>query len=317
MNKNWMRLPKWILIGTLIILGSLFLIFVPIKKYTYQGFFFDTCVRIKIYERNPLKGRRAIERLKKEFERIDQIPVDGIKGGRLDTALIHIIKRSLEISRFTNGAFDPTVDPILKEWNYFKEPTLPDKKIIDSLLPLVDYRKVVLVAANLSLSPSMSLTIGGSAKGYALNCAKNVLRVTDISSGLVDAGGDIALIGKKKGREDWTIGVRHPRKLNGIIGICKLSNCFIATSGDCERYFFLDSIRYHHIIDPNTGYPAKEIQSVTVIGNDGLIVDGLATAVFAMGINRAIEFIKNNKIEAVIVDSSGKIHNFTKSFIME
>lgn len=317
MSLDRMKSLKWIFIIIVIALLSLFLIFIPLKKFTYQGFYFDTYVRIKIYERNPIKARKAIERIKEEFERIDKIQVNGIQEGRLDTTLIHIIESSIEISKITDGAFDPTVDPILKEWNYFKRPTLPDKVTIDSLLSFVDYSKAVLISDSLFLPTGGSITLGGIAKGYALNRANRILRGIGISSALIEAGGDIVLIGGKRGKENWVIGVRHPRKSNGIVGVCKLSNRFIATSGDYERYFFLDSIRYHHIINPTTGYPAMEIQSVTVIGRDGLIVDALSTAIFAMGMNRAICFIKEKNIEAIIVDSSGNIHNFTESFIME
>lgn len=317
MSLDRMKSLKWIFIIIVIALLSLFLIFIPLKKFTYQGFYFDTYVRIKIYERNPIKARKAIERIKEEFERIDKIQVNGIQEGRLDTTLIHIIESSIEISKITDGAFDPTVDPILKEWNYFKRPTLPDKETIDSILSFVDYSKAVFISDSLFLPTGGSITLGGIAKGYALNRANRILRGIDISSALIEAGGDIVLIGEKRGKENWVIGVRHPRKSNGVVGVCKLSNRFIATSGDYERYFFLDSIRYHHIINPTTGYPAMEIQSVTVIGRDGLIVDALSTAIFAMGMNRATRFIKEKNIEAIIVDSSGNIHNFTESFIME
>lgn len=317
MSLDRMKSLKWIFIIIVIALLSLFLIFIPLKKFTYQGFYFDTYVRIKIYERNPIKARKAIERIKEEFERIDKIQVNGIQEGRLDTTLIHIIESSIEISKITDGAFDPTVDPILKEWNYFKRPTLPDKETIDSILSFVDYSKAVFISDSLFLPTGGSITLGGIAKGYALNRANRILRGIGISSALIEAGGDIVLIGEKRGKENWVIGVRHPRKSNGVVGVCKLSNRFIATSGDYERYFFLDSIRYHHIINPTTGYPAMEIQSVTVIGRDGLIVDALSTAIFAMGMNRATRFIKEKNIEAIIVDSSGNIHNFTESFIME
>lgn len=317
MSLDRMKSLKWIFIIIAIALLSLFLIFTPLKKFTYQGFYFDTYVRIKIYERNPIKARKAIERIKEEFERIDKIQVNGIQEGRLDTTLIHIIESSIEISKITDGAFDPTVDPILKEWNYFKRPTLPDKVTIDSILSFVDYSKAVLISDSLFLPTGGSITLGGITKGYALNRANRILRGIGISSALIEAGGDIVLIGEKRGKENWVIGVRHPRKSNGVVGVCKLSNRFIATSGDYERYFFLDSIRYHHIINPTTGYPAMEIQSVTVIGRDGLIVDALSTAIFAMGMNRATRFIKEKNIEAIIVDSSGNIHNFTESFIME
>ncbi len=312
-----MKSKKWIIIVIVIVLIALFLIFTPYKKYTYDGFFFDTYVRIKIYERNPIKARKVIQLIIGEFERIDKIPVNNIKGENIDTTQMHIIKASLEISKKTDGAFDPTVDVVLKKWSYFKEPRKPEQRVLDSLLLLVNYKKVLIKHNSLLLAPGMSLTLGGSAKGYALDRAKAIMEKSKISSGLVEAGGDILLVGKKRNKEDWTIGVRDPRKKNGIIGVCKLSNCYIATSGDYERYFFLDGIRYHHIINPKTGYPAREMQSVTVIGKDGLVVDALSTAIFAMGMKRAGDFINKFDIEAVIVDSLGKIHNFTYIFTPE
>jgi thiamine biosynthesis lipoprotein len=311
-----MKSKIWIFI-VVIVLIALFLIFTPLKKYTYDGFFFDTYVRIKIYERNPIKARRAIQLIIDEFKRIDNIPVNDIKGKNVDTTQVQIIKASLEISKKTEGAFDPTVDVILKKWNYFKEPTKPEQKVLDSMLLLVNYKEVNINYDSLLLTPGMSLTLGGSAKGYALNRARTILEKNGISSGLVEAGGDILLVGKKKNKEDWIIGVRDPREQNGIIGVCKLYNCYIATSGDYERYFFIDGVRYHHIINPQTGYPAREMQSVTVIGKDGLVVDALSTAIFAMGMKKAEDFIKKYDIEAVIVDSSGKIHNFTYMFTPE
>lgn len=308
-----MKSKKWIFIAVIVLI-AFFLIFTPFKKYTYDGFFFDTYVRIKIYERNPIKARKAIQLVIDEFKRIDKIPVNDVRGENIDTTQINIIKASLEISKKTDGAFDPTVDVILKKWNYFKEPTKLEQKVLDSMLLFVNYKKVIFDYDSLLLAPGMSLTLGGSAKGYALNRAKIILEENEISSGLVEAGGDIVLVGKKKNKEDWIIGVRHPREQNDIIGVCKLSNCYIATSGDYERFFFLDGIRYHHIVNPTTGYPAREMQSVTVIGKDGLVVDALSTAIFVMGMKRAEDFIKKYDIEAVIVDSSGKIHNFTYIF---
>ncbi len=277
-----------------------------------EGFYFDTYVQVKIYARNLIKAKKTIKQLEKEFSRIDQIPVNGINEKVLDTTVIHIIKGSLTISKMTNGFFDPTVDPILSKWNYFKKPVMPLGKEIDSLLSFVDYRKVKVNHNTLSLPKGFSLTLGGSAKGYALNRGKKILNEMGISSGLISAGGDIALIGKKGRKKNWVIGIRDPRDKNHIIGTLRLSNCFIMTSGDYERYFFYNNRRYHHIINPFTGYPARGLQSVTLIGNDGLIDDCLSTALFAMGYKRAAKFAKDNKLEAIMVDSTGKIHKFIK-----
>lgn len=288
------------------------LFYIPLKEYTFEDFYFDTYVSGRIYSRNPVLAKKAIKKVQDEFKRIDSLKIRGIKNGETDTTLIHLIEKTLYFSNKTNGYFDPTVDPILEKWNYFKEPTLPSKEEIASLLPFVDYKKVKINSDTLSMPEKFSLNLGGSAKGYVLDRAKSILKEYGIQSALIDAGGDILLLGKKKGKENWTVGIRNPRDENGIIGTLKINDCLVFTSGDYERYFMIDGKRYHHIVNPFTGYPSSETISATIIINDGIRGDCIATALVAMGIKEAIEYVKDNGMKAILIDTSGNIYKFVE-----
>jgi thiamine biosynthesis lipoprotein len=304
-----MGFKRLILIAALLVI-ALFFFYVKTKEFTFEDFYFDTYVSGKIYARNPILAKNTIKRIKDEFEIIDSLKVQGIKKGTIDTISIKIIERSLYFSEKTDGYFDITIDPILKKWNYFKEPTLPPQRDIEMLLPLVDHRKVKIKHDTLMIPDDFSLNLGGSAKGYALNRAKNILKEYNIHSALIDAGGDVLLLGKKKGKDNWIIGIRNPRDGNGIIGTLKVNDCFVFTSGDYERYFTIEGKRYHHIVDPFTGYPSKGIASATVIVKDGIEGDCITTALVAMGMEKAIKYINDHKVEAVLIDTSKNIHKF-------
>ncbi|MBN1695259.1 FAD:protein FMN transferase [candidate division WOR-3 bacterium] len=289
---------------------AFFLFFLNPKEFTFEDFYFDTYVTGKIYSRNPILAKNAINEIKSEFERIDSLKVQGIKKGILDTTSIRIIEKSLYFSEKTNGYFDLSIDPILKRWNYFKEPTLPSQNDIKLLLPLVDYRKIKIKKDTLIIPKDFSLNLGGAAKGYALDRAKSILKKHNIRSALIDAGGDVLLVGKKKGKDNWIIGIRNPRDENGIIGTLIVNDCFVFTSGDYERYFMINGTRYHHIVDPFTGYPAREIASATVVVKKGIEGDCITTALVAMGMEKAISYTNDNDIEAMLVDTSGNIRKF-------
>ena len=304
-----MGFKSLIIVIALLLLASSFFFLTP-KEFTFEDFYFDTCVRGRIYAKNPLLAKNVINKIKDEFNRIDTINIQGIKSGKIDTSSITIIKKSLYFSERTVGFFDISIDPILKEWNYFKKPTLPSEKELESLLSLVDYKKIEIRNDILIIPENFSLNLGGAAKGYALNRAKIILKRNKISSALIEAGGDVLLLGKKKNTDNWIIGIRDPGDANGIIGTLKVNDCFIFTSGDYERYFIIDGKRYHHIIDPKTGYPARELSSATVIVNDGIEGDCITTALVAMGLEKAKKYIKDNSLEAVLVDTSENIYKF-------
>lgn len=304
-----MGFKRLIIALALLLLASSFF-FLTTKEFTFEDFYFDTYVKVKIYSHNPIRAKKAIEEVKAEFMRIDTLNVKGIKSGVIDTTTKTIIEKSLYFSEKTNGYFDPTIDPILHKWNYFKNPVLPAETEIESLLPFVNFQKVKIKGDTLIIPEDFSLNIGGSAKGYALNRAKKILQKYGIQSALIEVGGDILLLGKKKGRKNWIIGIRNPREENGIIGTLEVCDCFVFTSGDYERYFELEGKRYHHIVNPFTGYPSKEIASATVIVKDGIEGDCITTAIVAMEKDKAVDFISDNKISVILVDTSENIHKF-------
>jgi thiamine biosynthesis lipoprotein len=304
-----MRFKRLILVIAFLVLAFL-LFYIPLKEYSFEDFYFDTFVSGRIYSRNPIQAKKAIKNIQAEFERIDSLKIRDIKNGEMDTTLIYLIEKSLYFSSKTNGYFDPTIDPILQKWNYFKEPILPSKQEIASLLPFVNYKKVKINTGILSIPEKFSINVGGSAKGYALDRAKSILKEYGIKSALIDAGGDILLLGKKKGKNDWSVGIRNPRDENGLIGALKVNDCFVFTSGNYERYFMIGEKRYHHIVNPFTGYPSSETISATIITKDGVEGDCIATALVAMGIKEAIKYAKDNNMKAILVDTSGIIYKF-------
>ncbi len=308
-QQRAISIKRLLLVITFLAIAFL-LFFLKHKEFTFEDFYFDTYVRGKIYSRNPILAKKVIKKVKEEFERIDTLNVQGIEKGNIDTTYITIIRKSLYYSEKTNGYFDLSIDPILKKWNYFKAPTLPTKKEIGSLLPLVDYKKIKIRKDTLIIPENFSLNLGGAAKGYALDRARSILKECGIRSALIDAGGDVLLVGKKKGKDNWIIGIRNPRDVNGIIGTLKVNDCFVFTSGDYERYFEVEGVRYHHIVDPFTGYPARGIASATIIVKDGIQGDCITTALVAMGPQKAKEYIKNNNLEAILVDTSKNIYKF-------
>jgi thiamine biosynthesis lipoprotein len=301
---------KRLIIALALLLLSSSLFFLTTKEFTFEDYYFDTYVRGKIYSKNPILAKNVINEIKNEFKRIDSLNVQDIKSGKIDTSFVTIIKKSLYFSEKTKGYFDLSIDPILKEWNYFKKPILPSQDKVESLLPLVDYKKIKIKNDTLIIPENFSLNLGGAAKGYALNRAKIILKRNKIKSALIEAGGDVLLLGKKKGKDNWVIGIRNPRVSNGIIGTLTVNDCFVFTSGDYERYFMIKGKRYHHIVNPFTGYPSKEIASATVIVDDGIEGDCITTALVAMDLEKSKEYIKNNNLEALFVDTSKNIYKF-------
>jgi thiamine biosynthesis lipoprotein len=154
----------------------------------------------------------------------------------------------------------------------------------------------------------MQISLGGIAKGYAVDRAAEVLRESGIKGGIVSAGGDLVAFGKREDRESWKVGVRNPRDPSKNICVIPVSNLAVATSGDYERYRMAGGRRYHHIIDPRTGYPSKGCMSVTVLAGHALDADALATAVFVLGPGEGRALLeKLPDVEGIIVDGEGKV----------
>lgn len=232
---------------------------------------------------------------------------------RTDPELVALLEAGLRIAAETGGAFDPTIGPLTRLWGFSgaTEPRLPTQAEIDSALSKLGWRRVrVDTAASTVHLPErgMALDLGGIAKGYALNRAAAALKRLGIRAALLNAGGDIIAIGEKSPERPWRIGVQDPRDPRGILAVVELKDKAIVTSGDYERVFFLNDERYHHILDPGTGYPARGMQSVTIVFSDAVIVDGLSVAAFVAGPKKGMEIIEAvSGAAGLLVDAAGEL----------
>jgi thiamine biosynthesis lipoprotein len=243
-----------------------------------------------------------------ELSRINQQA--GKSPVRVSRELFDLIKRSLEFSDFTQGTFDISFASVGKLWN-FRTGVLPNADAVKAQLPFVDYRKIQLNEKDSSVFlpfPQMEIGLGGIGKGYAMDRAMAILTAHGINNAIVMAGGD-SLIRGKKGKELWRIGLRDPDKEDGVLAVLPLEDQAISTSGDYERFFIKDGVRYHHILDPRTGYPARLCRSVTVLARDATTSDALTKGVFILGPQRGIELVSRlDGVEAIVIDDQGKMY---------
>ena len=287
-----------------------------------------TAITAEIWDTNKQHADKCIQLVMDEMNRINEL----MSPFREDTALslinreatqhpvktpvelYNLIKRSLEFSRRSNGAFDISFASAgyLYDYRAHKKPSEQQLK-----QATIDYRQIVLDdnAHTVKLNkPGMRLDLGGIAKGYAVDNSIQILQNCGIQHARVSAGGDSRLLGDRKGRP-WIIGIRHPRKAQGSVIALPLNDVSVSTSGDYERYFVQDGERYHHILSPRTGKSAKGVWSVTIIGPEATTTDALSTTVFVLGVKKGLELINHmQNIDAVIIDNKGQVH-YSKGLI--
>ncbi|HYA26428.1 MAG TPA: FAD:protein FMN transferase, partial [Thermodesulfovibrionales bacterium] len=223
---------------------------------------------------------------------------------------IRVIEKALYISKVTDGAFDITIGPIVKLWD-FERQILPDDKAIKSKLRLVNYRDVLIDEAKSTVflkRKGMEIDLGGIEKGYAAERAVEILKKNGITAGIIAVGGEVKPFGTKPGGDVWKVGIKNPDEESSeddVFAIVGLKDKAISTSGGYEKFFIKQGKRYHHILNPATGYPAYECQSVSVIANDA--PDGFPTGIFVLGPKKGMEVLKRLGIDGVIVDKGGNI----------
>jgi FAD:protein FMN transferase len=278
-------------------------------------FLMDTSVAVKVYAGSRKEGAKIIDAAFAEARRIEQIMEpqagdgelarlngeDGLGPYRVSGDLAKVLSAALEASSGTDGAFDPTIGPVKWLWRFDEEGGLPPHELIAEAMSMVDAKRVELSGDSLRLTvPDVKLDLGGAAKGYVVDRMIDVLRDGGAEAALVNAGGDIRSFGMKPGEKRWVIGVRHPRLSRTLVMESMALNA-VATSGDYERYLMVDGVRYHHILDPRTGYPAHDCISVTVWARNAMHADVLATAVFVMGPERGLAYAERaDNVEALI-----------------
>jgi len=216
----------------------------------------------------------------------------------VSAALVRTLKISLEVAAESDGAFDPTVFPLLQAYGFGGENQgAPDENELRDVLNYVDYRRVKLGGNSVEIPSGFALDLGGVAKGYAADGALRAMMNAGAEAGLVNIGGDIAVFGERPGGGPWRIGIQHPRAPGELFAVLELEDEAVATSGDYERYFIEDGVRYHHLLDPKTGHPARELVSVTVIAPSCVLADAYATAASVLGPEAAVAFAEKRPAE--------------------
>lgn len=303
----------------LILLGIIVLALSACSKeaevYEKTEFLMDTVINLKIYDgKNEKAMEEGIERIK-DIEKIMSAHLEdsdlskinenaGIKPVKVDESLYYVINKSIEIAEISEAAYEPTIGPLVKLWDIkegsSKRDRLPSEKDIEEAKALVDYKKIQMLDNNQVFleEEGMSLDLGGIVKGYAADEVRDIFIENGVESAIIDLGGNIYTVGSKLDGEDWKIGIQDPINEDGTyMGIIKLSDKTIVTSGDYERYFEYEGERYHHIIDSKTGYPSKsDLSGISIISENSMEADALSTAVFVLGKNKGKELLE--KIEA-------------------
>ncbi|MFH0860194.1 MAG: FAD:protein FMN transferase [Candidatus Altiarchaeota archaeon] len=273
-----------------------------------------TTVTITVMSADPAAARNAINLAFSEIERIEMLlsnyrntsEVSKLnREGKIENAspdLIVNLEMADYYSNLSGGAFDITVQPILDLYGrtYNIEGRPPTEEEIGEARELIDYRNIRVDGRNVRFAKDgMSVTLGGIATGYAVDRAVEVLKDNGIEHALINAGGDIRALGSKDSLP-WTIALQDPRNKTNYVTMMRLNNQSVTTSGDYERYFVEKKV--HHIIDPKTGYSAMGVISVTIVADEAIDADALATAVFVLGPEEGLALVENlTNIEGLLI----------------
>jgi thiamine biosynthesis lipoprotein len=283
-----------------------------------------TEVSVLFWHDDPMAGELLVEQVFAEARRIDQLMSTYIEESRISdinrraanepvpagAELFELIRRSLDISVLTLGAFDVTYESVGQHYD-FRNRQRPDAELVAEERKLISWKFVELDQAAGTVSfreQGVRINLGGIAKGYVVERGANILRINGVEHGIVTAGGDSRLLGDRRG-QPWMIGIRDPRKDGQVAISVPLEGEAISTSGDYERYFEEDGVRYHHILQPSTGSPASGVHSATVFGPDAVFTDALSTSVFVMGVDKGLRLIAAlPDYESIVIDADGQIY---------
>jgi thiamine biosynthesis lipoprotein len=297
-------------------------------KIVHTGKAMGTVIQITFWTGDEVAAARAARAVMEEFERLDRMMTTwtpdsevsrinaaaGVSAVAVSTETFAVIDRALEISRKSQGVFDITVGAFQGLWKFDQDMdgTLPTPAEVKRRVAMIGWRDVLLDRKKRTVKlrrKGMAITLGGIAKGYAVDRAVALLREQKLSDFILQAGGDMFVSGAKSDRP-WTVGIRDPRgSRDQTFAVAPVRDHAFSTSGDYERGFVKDGVRYHHILDPRTGQPARLTRSVTILAKDAFTADAWSKVLFILGWEKAMPLVeKMADFEAAFVDDQNQVH---------
>lgn len=295
----------------------------PIER---TDFMLGTICSIKIYNKSDEsildKGFDKIKDIEnkmslniKESDIYKLYELSGKEPLKVSDDTFKVLKMGKEFGDISNGHFDITIGPLSKLWNIgTPEAKVPTEDELKETLPLIDYSKLTLDEKNKTAkleNEGMMVDLGGIAKGYAADEVAKVLKENGVKNAIINLGGNVFTLGKNTNNTEWNIGIQNPFEGRGdAVGSVKVENKSIVTSGIYERYVEENGKKYHHILNPKTGYPYdNEIAGVTIITDESILGDSLSTTVFSLGLHEGLDFINKRKdAEAIFITKDNKIY---------
>lgn len=320
----------WI-IGVLIVVAIILVVALAARRSSAQRPYQEsyqamgTIITSTIYGDSQGDAKKISRECKDEIDRLEKEDISWrIKGSdvwninhngsaTVDPATAQAIRQCLDVAAHADGNYDITIGKLSTLWNIGTEDArLPSQSEINAALPYVDWHKVKVNGNNVSVGKGQFLDLGGIGKGYAADKCAQILKKDNATGGAVAVGGSIALYGKNPTRENgvWNIGIQDPKDThNETCMTFETGPCFVSTSGDYEKVLVVNGKKYHHILDPRTGYPAQtDVTSVTVVCNNGALSDALATCCFMYGYGqKSLDLLKHYNAEAVFIGKDGSI----------
>jgi thiamine biosynthesis lipoprotein len=298
------------------------------QVYTRKTFMLGSPFEMTVVANDSIIGNQYIDKAIFEVKRIENLISDWIPTSQIskvntdaglnpvvvDKEVFELIERAIKIAKITNGAFDISYASMDKIWKFDGSmKAMPTEEAIKNSVSKVGYQNIVLNEKNSTIflkNKGMKLGLGGIGQGYIADKIKGLLIESDCKSGIVNVSGDIFAWGKQPNGKLWTVAIVNPMNKNKVFATFPLEDSAVETSGSYEKFVTFNGIRYSHIIDPRTGYPATGIVSVSVFAKTTELADALATGIFVLGVEVGLDLVNQiNGIECIIIDDKGVVHS--------
>ena len=298
------------------------------RSQTYTDTLFDTVISVQIFDSVDEDVLKGCEKLCKKYDSMFSNKIEDSEISRINSAggnpvevskeTIKLIKKGIYYSEMSDGAFDITIAPVSSLWDFKAEtPSVPSPEAIAEAVSHVNYENIIIRDNTVKLAdPQAGIDLGAIAKGYIADQIKDYLEEEGVRHAMINLGGNVLAMGSKLDGSDYNIGIQKPFDETGEpITSVKISDKSVVTSGIYQRYFKADGKIYHHILDPNTGYPCENnLYSVTILTDSSLTADALSTTCFLLGYDQGMKLINQlDNVDAVFITNDNQIH-YSKNF---